>query len=145
MSTAASLLLGIVGGGVTITVARAFRSRARAITAAVLMLAAGGYVALAALGGASTQWLLIDSVGLAVYGAAAIAGVRGSVWWLVAAWALHPLWDFGLHHLGPGRTYAPLPYVMACITFDWVVAAYIFIAYRFGFASHEFSKTQSSA
>ena len=40
------------------------------------------------------------------------------------------IWDFGLHYLGPGRTFAPLTYAIACISFDWVVAAYILIAYR---------------
>jgi hypothetical protein len=57
-------------------------------------------------------------------------GWRGSPYWLALGYLLHPLWDFGVHHIGPGWTFAPPPYVIACISFDWVVAAYIFIAYR---------------
>jgi len=43
---------------------------------------------------------------------------------------LHPVWDFGLHYIGPGREVGPWTYAIACLTFDWVVAAYVFIRYR---------------
>jgi hypothetical protein len=71
-------------------------------------------------------------VGVIVFGAMALLGLRDSAWWLAAGWALHPLWDVVLHYWGPGRTFASQPYAIACITFDWVVAAYIAIVYGFG-------------
>jgi len=59
----------------------------------------------------------------------ALLGLRGSPYWLAAGWALHPLWDVGLHYIGPGHSFAPMTYAIACISFDLVVAAYIAIAY----------------
>jgi hypothetical protein len=72
------------------------------------------------------------------FGTLGLYGWRGSPYWLALGYLLHPLWDFGAHHIGPGWSFAPQPYVIACISFDWVVAAYIFIAYRlFGLASRQ--------
>ena len=59
-----------------------------------------------------------------------LIGWRGSAKWLGLGWAVHPVWDFGLHHLGPGHGIGPWTYAIACISFDWVVAAYILIRYR---------------
>ena len=67
-------------------------------------------------------------MGVAVFGGIGLLGLRGSLWWIVAAWALHPLWDVGLHYLGPGRSFAPETYTIACLSFDLLVAAYITIA-----------------
>ena len=61
-----------------------------------------------------------------------LVGLFGSVWWIVAGWALHPLWDVGVHFLGPGRSFAPETYTIACLSFDLLVAAYIAIAYAVG-------------
>src|SRR5687768_18362866 len=55
---------------------------------------------------------------------------RSSARWLALGWALHPVWDFGLHYFGPGRGIGPPFYAIACLSFDWVVAAYILIRYR---------------
>ena len=64
------------------------------------------------------------------FGALGLYGWRGNAKWLALGWALHPLWDFPLHYIGPGRSFAPWAYTIACISYDWVVAAYIFIFYR---------------
>ena len=74
--------------------------------------------------------MLIELLQVIGFGVLGLYGWRGSPYWLALGYALHPLWDFGVHHLGPGRTFAPLPYVISCISFDWVVALYIVIAYR---------------
>jgi hypothetical protein len=58
-----------------------------------------------------------------------VLGVRGSHWWLVAGWALHPIWDIALHYIGPGAAFAPAPYALACLGFDLVVAAAIGLTY----------------
>ena len=68
-----------------------------------------------------------ELVGVAIFGGVALLGLRGSLWWIVAAWALHPLWDVGLHYLGPGRSFAPETYTIACLSFDLLVAAYVAI------------------
>ncbi len=39
-----------------------------------------------------------------------------------------------LHHLGPGHEFAPEPWVIACVSFDLVIAAYLVVAHRFGLA-----------
>jgi hypothetical protein len=74
-------------------------------------------------------------VGGIVFGTMALLGLRGSPWWLAAGWALHPLWDAGLHYFGPGSSFAPEPYAIACISFDWLVAAYIVVVYGLGLLS----------
>ena len=74
--------------------------------------------------------MLVELLQVIAFGAMGLYGCRGSAKWLALGYALHSAWDFVLHYLGPGRSFAPLPYAIACISFDWVVAAYILIAYR---------------
>ena len=102
----------------------------RTLLATVLFAAAGAYFGFAFNDQTSRVWVLIELLQCIAFGVLGLYGWRGSPFWLALGWLLHPLWDFGVHHLGPGWTYAPLRYVIACISFDWVVAAYIFIAYR---------------
>jgi hypothetical protein len=104
----------------------------RALLAIFLFAAAGAYFGFAVLAGAGPIWTLVELVGVIVFGVMALLGLRDSAWWLAVGWALHPLWDVVLHYWGPGRTFASQPYAIACISFDWVVAAYIAIVYGFG-------------
>jgi hypothetical protein len=91
-------------------------------------------VAFAARAGAESGWLLIELAGVVIYGSIGWIGVRGPLWWLAAAWALHPLWDIGLHYVGPGSAFVhPLRYPIPCVSFDLLVAAYL--AYRASRAS----------
>jgi uncharacterized protein DUF6010 len=73
--------------------------------------------------------MIVEGIGVAVFGSVAVLGIKGSVWWLAAGWAAHPAWDIGLHYLGPASL-APAWYVIACVSFDWAVAAYIASASR---------------
>ena len=108
----------------------------RTLLATVLFAAAGAYFGFAFNETTPRVWLLIELLQVIGFGALGLYGWRGSPYWLALGYALHPLWDFGVHHVGPGRSFAPVPYVFACVSFDWIVAAYIFIAYRlFGLAS----------
>lgn len=131
----AALVEGTIGGAVLVLLAWLL-SRftkdivGRTLLATVLFAAAGAYLGFAVVGPASRIWLLIELLQAVAFGAMGLAGWKGSARWLALGWALHPIWDFVLHYLGPGRSFAPLAYVIACISFDWVVAAYIFIAYR---------------
>lgn len=108
----------------------------RAVLVIFLFAAAGAYFGFATLGrevvGARPIWTLVELLQVVVFGAMALLGLRGSPYWLAAGWALHPLWDVLLHYIGPGQAFTPWTYAIACISFDWLVAIYIVIAYRFG-------------
>jgi hypothetical protein len=97
-----------------------------------LFIAAGLYIVFAVRAGEGIIWVVGEVVGVAIFGGMALLGLRGSLWWLVAGWALHPLWDVGLHYLVPGRPFAPESYTIACLSFDVLVAAYIAISYAVG-------------
>jgi hypothetical protein len=105
---------------------------ARVVLAAVLVVAALIYIGFAVRTGAGTGWVVGEVVGVALYGAVGLRGVRGSAWWLAAGWALHPLWDVALHLLGPGGHVAPVTYTVPCLSFDLLVAAYVAVAYGLG-------------
>jgi hypothetical protein len=101
----------------------------RSLLVIFLFTAAGAYFGFAIAAGAGPIWTFVELVQVIIFGTMALLGLRGSPWWLAAGWALHPLWDVGLHYIGPGRSFAPVTYAIACISFDLVVAAYIAIAY----------------
>ena len=94
-----------------------------------MFAAAGAYFGFAVGAGAGLIWTLVELAQVIIFGTMALLGLRGSPYWIAAGWALHPLWDVGLHYIGPGRSFAPMTYAIACISFDLVVAAYIAIAY----------------
>jgi hypothetical protein len=128
------LVEGAVGAVVLIVIAFLLSRFARDIVGRSLLViflfaAAGAYFGFAIAAGAGPVWMLIELAQVVIFGAMALLGLRGSPYWLAAGWALHPLWDVGLHYIGPGRSFAPMTYAIACISFDLVVAAYIAIAY----------------
>ncbi len=64
------------------------------------------------------------------YGGLGVWGLFRSPVWLAAGWALHPVWDLGLHYFGPGHAFAPDAYAVTCLSFDLLVAGYVAIRYR---------------
>jgi hypothetical protein len=104
----------------------------RSLLAIFLFIAAGAYFGFATLGRevVDTQpiWMLVELAQVIVFGTLALLGLRGSPYWLAAGWALHPLWDVVLHYIGPGHSFTPWTYAIACVSFDWLVAIYIVIA-----------------
>lgn len=131
------LINGVAYAAIFIVIAlliRRFTNAAvwRVFVVVSLFVAAGLYVVFALRAGQSTFWIVIEVVGVAIFGGLGLVGLFGSIWWIVAGWALHPLWDVGLHFLGPGRSFAPETYTIACLSFDLLVAAYIAIAYGLG-------------
>jgi len=104
----------------------------RALLVIFLFVAVGAYVGFAVGAEASGLWQLAQIGHVLVLGAMGLLGLRGSPYWLAAAWALHVLWDYPLHYLGPGHAFAPESWAVSCISFDLLVAAYIVIAYRLG-------------
>jgi uncharacterized protein DUF6010 len=101
----------------------------RTLLATVLFAAAGAYFGFAVTAPVSRLWLLIELLQCIAFGTFGLLGWKGPAKWLALGWALHPIWDFGVHYVGPGD-FAPWPYAIACLSFDWVVAAYIVIRYR---------------
>lgn len=116
------LLAGVAGGALFVGIALALPRRTRGILARGLIVTALCYVYFAARAHAGPAWLAAELAGVALYGAMALRGLRGSPWWLVAGWALHPVWDVALHLAGSGRTFAPEAFPLACLTWDPVVA-----------------------
>ena len=77
----------------------------------------------------SLIWALAEVLQVVVFGAVGLLGLRGSLYWIAAGWALHPLWDVVVHYVGPGRSFAPESWAISCVSFDLLVAVYIVIAY----------------
>ncbi len=104
----------------------------RSLLAAVLIVAAAVYIVFAVRAGEGAYWVVGEVVGVGIYGAMALRGLRGSLLWLAAGWALHPVWDVALHYFGPGGSFAPASYTITCVSFDLMVAAYVAVAYALG-------------
>jgi len=90
-----------------------------------LVIAAIIYIGFALVWG-DTLWLLIEFFGVGAYGVFYLLAVRFSAIWISVGWLAHPMWDVVLHLNGPGSHVAPEWYAVACLSFDIVVAAYIF-------------------
>jgi hypothetical protein len=63
----------------------------RSLLVAVLLVAALVYIVFTVRAGEGTFWVVGELVGVGIYGTMGLLGLRGSPWWLVAAWAAHPL------------------------------------------------------
>ena len=105
----------------------------RSVLVIFLFIAAGAYFGFAIVGrevvGTQPNWMLVELVQVVVFATLALLGLRGSPYWLAAGWALHPLWDFVLHYIGPGHSFTPWTYAIACVSFDWLIAVYNVITY----------------
>jgi uncharacterized protein DUF6010 len=105
----------------------------RSVLVIFLVIAAGAYFGFATTGrelvGTDQIWILVELVQAVVFGAIGLLGLRGSPYWIAGGWALHPFWDVLVHYVGPGHTFTPWTYAIACVSFDWIVAIYIVIAY----------------
>ena len=125
MNTALWLVLGLFFGAVLIMHARKYRAKGEKIILSKALIAAAIIYVLFAIIWGNTTWVVIEIIGVPIYGLFAWAAIRYSVYWLAIGWFLHPLWDVYLHLLGPGNLVAPEWYAVACITFDILIAGYI--------------------
>jgi hypothetical protein len=105
----------------------------RSVLVIFLFVAAGAYFGFATLGRDVVDtppiWMLVELAQVIVFGTLGLLGLRGSPYWIAAGWALHPFWDYVLHYIGPGHSFTPWTYAIACISFDWLIAIYIVVAY----------------
>lgn len=93
-----------------------------------LVVAALIYVGFAVVWG-NTQWVLIEALGLPLYGGMAWLGLKRSPIWLGVGWLLHMPWDLFVHYVGPGFHVAPVWYMFACFSFDLVAGLYLVFYY----------------
>jgi len=120
------LVEGAVLGLIVIALAHALRRYAAHLLFVVLLIAALVYVRFAIRADAGSGWILTEVAGVVVFGVMGWMGLRWSIWWLAAAWALHPVWDLGLHYFGSGTSFVdPLRYPIPCVSFDLIVAGYV--------------------
>ena len=80
------------------------------------------YVVLA-LPAMDARWLLIEGIGVVLFGVAAWLG-RVTPWWLALGWAGHVAWDVALH-LDRAQPVVGEWYPLFCVGFDLPVAGYI--------------------
>ena len=120
------LFLGLAGGSALIfyTNSRHHEKQTQVLSVGLLIVALI-YVGFAFLWG-DLQWVLIESVGVVIYGAFCYLAVSKSAYWLAVGWAAHSAWDVVLHLFGPGHHVVPEWYAVACISFDFLVAGYVF-------------------
>jgi len=126
------IVSGAVNGAGLVFIAIAIPRFTRHILAAGLVVAALVYLWFALAAHTGIVWVTVELSGAGIFGYTAVRGLRGSAWWLVAGWTLHPIWDVSLHLVGPGRSFAPEWYATWCSTYDVMVAAVAAIAILIG-------------
>jgi Family of unknown function (DUF6010) len=118
------IALGAVLGGLFVFLVRRRKRGDISLLALGLVVAAFVYLVLALAAGADRRWLILEAVGLGVFGLLAWLGLRASLWWLVLGWVAHVGWDVGLH-LDRPQTFVPAWYPLLCVGFDLVVAGFL--------------------
>ena len=86
------------------------------------------YLLFAVIGGAGGHSIGLESLGVLIYGGAALLGLRKAPTVLALGWAMHPVWDVALHLHGAGAGYTPDGYPWGCISFDLFVGGAVLTA-----------------
>jgi hypothetical protein len=120
MSVAVGVVLALIVGGMATVVGL---DRDRALYPVVMIVIASLYALFAVMGG-STQVLIIESVVAAAFIGLALAGFKSTLWLVVAALAVHGVFDFGhpYFYANPG---VPVWWPSFCLAYDVVAAAYL--------------------
>ncbi|WP_206602933.1 DUF6010 family protein [Leptolyngbya ohadii] len=121
-----SLALGLLGAAVYITICRIKSEIESQILAVGLVIAALLYLGFAVFGTANSAWIFVEAAGIGIYSLFAMWGLYYSRWWLMVGWLLHPVWDLWLHFFEQGASFTPAWYALGCMSFDLLIAAYIF-------------------
>ncbi|MGR6838218.1 DUF6010 family protein [Aliivibrio wodanis] len=131
MDTIVWLILGFFGSLVLIKFSQSQSKKSQnKIFGIALIVAAIIYVIFAILY-ANVTWVLIEAVGVAVYGLFYLLSKKYGVYVLALGWILHPIWDINLHLLGAGAEFVPKWYAVACLSFDVTVAIYLVYQAKF--------------
>ncbi len=141
MYIAMCLILGLVAGIDFVRYAQLRRRNAKRILATGLLVAALIYIAFAFRAANVSLWLKIEVVGVSLYGALGLLGIRGSAWWLVAGWGLHPVWDVAIHYFSWCRMQesnprptaykaVALPTELIRLLFNYMISIYFFALRR---------------
>lgn len=124
------LLAGVFWAGVTVGVSILYLTPRQSVElhALVLVLAASIYLG-AALSENAAREVQQERAQAAVFYAFTLAGLWVSPGWLAAGYVLHVVWDL-LHHPEHVRTKIVDWVPPLCLTYDLIVAVYIFVALR---------------
>jgi hypothetical protein len=126
--TTIALLVGIALAFGFLRWTRAQPDGGRRLYAIGLVVTALIYVGFAVIGRAGARALGVEAIGVVLYGAAAWLGLRTTAALLAFGWAMHVVWDVGLHLQGAGAGYTPDWYPWGCVGFDLVVAGAVLTA-----------------
>jgi hypothetical protein len=100
---------------------------ARVVLAMQLAVIGGIYIGFGIADGRLSA-IAVEATQAGLFFAIALGGVWHSWWCLVAGYFAHGLWDCA-HHSHGVPTNVPAWYVPACVVYDWLVAAFIVVAY----------------
>jgi hypothetical protein len=120
-----AITIGIAGAVALVLLARWLAPQRELLVIGVgLGVTAVAYVLFGLVQGAPAAYLTRELVGAAVYGAAAVLGVRRWPQLLAIGWIAHVGWDLFFHYAnGPG--FAPAGYAMFCVGFDLPLGGYV--------------------
>lgn len=114
------IIIGIIAAAILVFVAR---KKEISFWRYALVIGALIYVGFAIVG-QQWDWLPIELGGVLLYSFFVFLSFRFSILFLALGWALHVVWDLGLHFGGhPG--YVPDWYPGACLGFDLLIAGYL--------------------
>jgi hypothetical protein len=123
----AAVVVGAVGAAWFIFFARRLArelQRELRVYAVALGITAIAYLPIGLQRGATNGELGLELLGAALYGVAALLGVRRWPMLLAFGWAAHVAWDLFVHH-ARGMTFAPAWYPPLCVGFDLLVGGYV--------------------
>lgn len=118
------IFIEIIIGAVAATIlAFLFQKKAISFWRMALIIVTLIYVGFALIG-QQWDWLPIEFGGVLLYSFFVFLSFRFSILFLALGWALHVIWDLGLHFNGhPG--YVPDWYPGVCLGFDLLIAGYL--------------------
>lgn len=123
MKVEIAVLVGVFAAALLIVIARAVR-REMLVYGVGLAWTGFAYVLLGLQRGAPSEHLGFELVGGALFGIAAILGVRRWPLLLALGWTAHVAWDLFFHYAN-GPSYAPASYAWFCVGFDLLIGGYI--------------------
>lgn len=115
-------LCGLLFTAVTVAVHLLLGREASILTAGIVVAMIGAVYAGFAMSDGRPRVILIETVVALAFGAAGLAGVLVSPWFIVAATAAHAGWDF-LHHRPGPLAKTPRWYIPYCVVYDIGAAA----------------------